>query len=758
MDSQFLTSLEETLRLITVPNSDTIKNASQKLQLEFYEKKDTLPAMIHIMQTHSDAQIRQLAAVESRKLVLQNWFHIDEDESPNIEPSPEVKQQIRESLLNSTLKEQDALVRHSSSRVISAIAEIDLSSGVNQWPGLLELLLQTANPAQQSDSSVREVALYILYTLLESGVPTIGEHIDSLLNIFSQTLIDPTSKQSRVTTSLALGELAADIDSSSPLLERFRALIPNMVEVLKGVISENDSESARQIFDVFNMLLVLDSSLLSKHFGDLVTFILQNIASDTNISEDYRTPALQFLITAVKNRKMKIQALKLGQELTNAAIQIAAEPTEEDNDNDEDDDDEDDEINPPLLALQLIDVLASELPPTQVIVPLLDVLSNVSSATPLQIRAILLCLGVASEGAPDFISSQFKHILPVLIAGLGHESDLVKIGALRSINQLAYEIREALATHHEVLIPPILHIINSTKSVKLCRYGVSALDAVLEYSPQKSVTDLYMDQLMSQFFSMLEKAPTIKLKLAIIGAIGSIAYAAGKAFTNYFDGTMKAYNSYIHNSNSIEGLSEQEIELRAVTFENISAIILAVNKEAIGPYAEPLMDASFNAIKTKNSRLRESAFSLIGAIAKVYGTEISPFLKTLVPEIFACLKESEFDLSALEEDEDDIIGADEDDIMDKLQVNSGLSVEKANLADILGDLATSTKSAFMEYFEESIEILTGLASNFYEGVRKCAISSLWRIAGVLYELSNPPKWQTGVPIKVPVNADVVKVI
>jgi hypothetical protein len=88
-----------------------------------------------------------------------------------------------------------ALVRHSTARVIAAIAGIEMP--VNGWPQLLPFLLETATSSQAVH---REVGIYILYTVLETIVEGFQEHLQDLFKLFENLLCDPESAEVRVTT------------------------------------------------------------------------------------------------------------------------------------------------------------------------------------------------------------------------------------------------------------------------------------------------------------------------------------------------------------------------------------------------------------------------------------------------------------------------------------------------------------------------------------------------------------------------------
>ena len=75
-----------------------------------------MPALVHILQQSQNTAVRQLAAVEARKLTPKMW---------NDSFAP----QIRGTILDSTLAEQDPKTRHASARLISAIAKMDMKDG-----------------------------------------------------------------------------------------------------------------------------------------------------------------------------------------------------------------------------------------------------------------------------------------------------------------------------------------------------------------------------------------------------------------------------------------------------------------------------------------------------------------------------------------------------------------------------------------------------------------------------------------------------
>ncbi|KAK9466553.1 armadillo-type protein [Lipomyces arxii] len=725
-DSQFVAQLTELLTQVTAPNSAVIKAASEKLQTEVYSHPQSVPAMIEITQRNPTDQIRQLAAVEVRKLVLQHWDILDES----------LKAQIRSSLLQSVHREPNAMVRHAISRVISEIAKIDLPNQV--WSDLPAYLLKASTSATATD---REIGIYILYSLLDVVNNLLTSKIPELLQLFSHTIKDPESQAVRTNTLLALGKVSEVLDSDSDVdsIQMFQQFIPEMVNVLKQLVEQGDEKPVNQVFEVFQTLLWVDSSIVSKSLGDLIQFML-GMAKEESVDSEFRILAIQFLISAVRYKKLKVQSLKLGPILTTTALAIAAN-------NMDDMDDEEEDNTPTRLAFGLIDVLSTSLPPSQVMnILMTEVPKYFSSPEPNNRRAGLLGLSVAVEGAPEFLSTQLKIVLPIVFEGLRDQVLEVRVAALQALAQLADELQETISKEHELLLPAVFNMMDTT-DLKIAKAACTALDAMIETMDQ-DVIEHYLQTLVTRLLQLLaQPASDISVKGPIIAAIGSAAHAAKNKFLPYFDATIRAFEPYLSLT---EG--EKELDVKGMAFDSLGAMAEAVGKDAFSPYANAVVQAAYGCLKTDHNRLRECAFLFFGVLSKIYGQEFAPFLPQIMPELFHCLEQEE---TGFDENADMEVGdADEEDPWQNITVNSAMAIEKEIAADVIGDLASGTREAFLPYLEEACRILIELASHFYEGIRKAALGSLWQTVGIVYELSNPPKWQPGSALKVPLTETV----
>ncbi|KAL9077271.1 MAG: hypothetical protein Q9157_003436 [Trypethelium eluteriae] len=757
-EDQFVQLLESLLQ----PDTERVKAATATLNKEYYTSPTALGYLLHILTTNQNDQIKQLAAVESRKLVHKHWAAIPAEQ----------RSQIRSRLLEYTLEENSTLIRHASARVVSAIAQLDLQN--NEWPGLPGILQRgaTGETARQ-----REVAVYILYTLLEVASEMFIDNASDMLSLFNRTIQDPESTEVRINTMLATAQLAVciDTDEDPQSLRLLQQALPNMVAVLKKAVDDGDEEHAMQAFEVFQTLLAGNPALLNQHFKSMVQFMLE-IATDTDLSDDSRVQAISFLMQCVKFRRLKVQGLRVGEEITIRTLQIV--PELGDLSGDEED------LSPARSALGLLDILANSLPPSQVVVPLLRAIGPyVTSQEPDKRRAGILALGMCVEGAPDFISTQLKEILPMVLHLLNDQDAKVRSAALNGVARLADDLAEDMGKEHAQLIPALvqnfdlalsqLHGPGGETNLDIVRQSCNAVDSLIEGLTKEDAAK-YVPELVPRI-SQLFEYEEFKVKAAAIAAIGSIAAASEEAFLPYYEQTMSALGKNISLKDS-----QDELDLRATTCDSIGEIAAAVGAKPFQPYVQGLLVASEEALHLDHPRLKETSYILWSGIAKVYGEEFEPYLPGVVKGLLECLKQDEDELNVeLGEEAKDLLGTevtiagkkikvasagdeyadealdaygdDDDDEWDDLETATAFAMEKEIAVEVIGDVLASTKSKYLPFFKSTVETVLPLMEHPYEGVRKTSITTLWRAYAMLWELAEQngmEKWKPGLPLQV----------
>jgi importin-4 len=751
-------------RELTFSTAETanIKAATSELRKNYFNHPEALVLLIQIITESPTLQLRQLAAVEARSLVTKHWEALPASQKP----------ELKNRLLQSTLNETAPLVRHSSARVIAAIANIEIPDG--EWADLPGYLQQAAT---SGTTSQREVGVYILFTLLETLQDAFTTQYHDLFLLFNKTIQDPESVEVRINTMLGLGVLASlvDPDEDEKSLAAFKNTFPQMVKVLKEVIGTSDEARIMQAFEVFQTILGCDAAFMASHFKDTLTFMI-DIAVETSLDEETRVQAISFLMQAVRYRKLKIQSLKLGEPMTIKMLQVVTEINYGD---------DDEETSPARSALGLIDMLASALPPSQVVVPLLHALTPYVNNSDADYRAGgILALGMVVEGAPDFLSTQMKDIFPLVMRLLADPVTKVRHAALNTVARLADDLAEDMGAEHATLIPTLLKSLDSVNAqsedkldINIITATFHAIDSMADGLTEEQAAS-YLPELMPRVGRFLNHS-NLKITSAAVGAVGSFAAAADEAFKQYFEATMGALKGYVTLKES-----EEELDLRGIVIDSMGSMAGAVGKEAFQPYVIPLMTASEEGLHLGHPRLRETSYIFWSTMSKVYEEDFDHFLEGVVKGLIESLEQEEDDLSFnLGEEAAELLGQevtiagkkvkvadkasasadfedademgddeDDDDDWDDLTAISAIAMEKEIAIEVIGDVLTHTKSKYLPYFEKTVEVIVPLIEHPYEGVRKTALSTLWRAYSCLQNISEEggkmAKWVPGLPVKV----------
>lgn len=764
----------EQLQIVLDPKKGDVKKATNILQNEFYKQPQSLLFLIQLIVSHDSPDLKQLAATQARPLVSKYWVKTPSDH----------RSQARTQLFQAAMSEQNPLARHAASRLVSAIAKIDLEDG--EW-GELPGLLQGA--ATSSKAEERAVGIYLLYSLLETMGDGFSSKFKELFQLFSNTIQDPESLDVRVNTLLAISKMALVIDAEEDQssVKAFQGIFPSMVNVLKDTISSGKEEQVMLTFEVFNTLLTTEYQLMSKHFADLVEF-MNSIATNTSLSEDTRTQSISFLMQCVMYRRLRVQGMKMGNALTRSMLQVITEIEELE---------DEDEITPARSALGLIDTMAQSLPAVQVIAPLLEELPRYSNHQNAAFRrAGILALGYAVEGAPDFLSTQLSQVMPILVTLLEDSEVTVRQAALQTTARLADDLPEDIAKQHASLMPLLVQNLTAAMqgykgeeegpTIDIMKSGTSAIASVVD---GMSATDAvpYLDKL-APLLQKLFQHPDSKVKALAASALGSLASTVESPFLPYLTDSMNAMQEYITKKES-----EDELELRASCTDAMGEMALAVGPGEFKNYVQPLMQTSEEALKLDHSRLKETTYILWGSLAKVYQEDFSPFLAGVVSGLFACVDQEEGDLEVeLSENAKDLLGKEvtiagrkvkvaavdsdddeaEDGTIEDIEIDDDdsdwgdlatvtpIAMEKEIAIEVIGDVVSNTKTAYLPYFEKTIEKLLPLVEHSYENVRKATLSTLHRAYAALYEVSEDDgqvqKWQPGLPVQVEVTPELKK--
>ncbi|KAF9105739.1 hypothetical protein BGX29_011522 [Mortierella sp. GBA35] len=720
---EYLAGLEQTLRqVIFFDTNDQIKEATSALKTKYFAVANCVPALVHIIQTSPQKEIRQLAAVELRKQVSNWWTALELD----------VRTAVKAKLLEIILNEPESLPRHSTARVIATVGRVEIPA--NTWSELIAFLFQCSS---SSTAGHREVGVYVIYAIFEV-TDAFAENLRQLLDLFSRTIVDPESQVVRVTTVQALGKIADFIeDEQKEEIAMFSQLVPHMVNVLQQTLTDGDEESAVKCFDVFDQLLLLEIPVISKHVQFLIEFFL-GIGSNKAYDPIVRVQGLSFLMWAVVYKKTKIQRLKLVSPMIQALMPIAAEEEPEDTDED----------SPARLAFKVINTLATNLPPQQVFpIAAEGILAYMQNPEPLYRKAAMVTLAVLVEGSVDFIRPKFNELLTLVCTGLRDPEATVRRAACMALSSLAEEFDEEVAENHATLLPLVFNLM-SEPTPEITKQACNALDAILEGLGDNILQ--YLPELMQKLLHMLDNAQG-ETRAIVVAAIGSAAHASGQEFTPYFAEVTKRLQHLMSLRSN-----DDEIMLRSVATDALGAIAIAVGKETFRPHLNDLMVLAMEGLHLTNNRLRECCFYFFAGIAQVFADEFAPFLEAIVPQLIHSCQLDE-NTTRLENDVEDLEELDgEEGEEDSYMYKSAVADEKEVAADTIGELFQFTGSTFLPYVESTVKELLELSTHLADGVRKASCRSLFNFLRAFYKLSNSQEWKAGLPVAVPLHENVAQ--
>ena len=516
-----------------------------------------------------------------------------------------------------------------------------------------------------------------------------------------------------------------------------------------------------------------------------------NLAAQTSIDEDARTQALSFLMQCMRYRKLKMQGLKVGEQLTLKCLEIVTEMGDASAD--------DEDVTTARSALILLDEMASSLPPSQVVVPLLHALGPyVTSPDPDRRQAGIMALGMCVEGAPDFISTQMGEIYPLVLRLLEDPEVKVRRAALDGVMRIGEELAEDLAKEHQKLVPALVkHLDIAMKSLKgpddkqnidIIKASTHCIEALVD-----GLSDEEIKPYLPEFIPRMTRLfghPDLKIKASAIGTTGAIAACAKTDFQPYFEQIMNLLSEYVQMKDSSD-----ELDLRSVTCDAMGNMAMAVGPKAFQRYVQPLMQATDEGLHLDHPKLKETSYLFWAMMSKVYEDDFKPFLEGVLKALFESLETEESELevdvgdagddlvgqeikiggktikvSALSDD--DIIEADEiedldadaieadsdDEWDDDLDVVSAVAQEKEIAVEVLGDILTHTTRDYLPYLEKTIETVVPLLEHSYEGVQKAAISTLFRAYSAVWALQPDEikKFEPGLPSKTEPSAQIKK--
>ncbi|KAF8411764.1 hypothetical protein HHK36_004322 [Tetracentron sinense] len=694
-------SLELLLIQFLMPDNDARRQAEEQIK-RLAKDPQVIPALVHHLRTAKTPNVRQLSAVLLRKKITGHWAKL----------SPQLRQLVKSSLIESITLEHSPPVRRASANVVSIIAKYAVPTG--EWPDLLPFLFQCIQSAQEDH---REVALILFSSLTETIGNTFQPHFANLQSLLLKCLQDETSTRVRVAALKAVGSFLEFTHDGAEVV-KFRDFIPSILSVSRQCLANGEEDVAAIAFEIFDELIESPAPLLGESVRSIVQFSLE-VCSSQNLEANTRHQAIQIISWLAKYKSNSLKKHKLVIPILQVMCPLLAEATHGD---------EDDDLAPDRAAAEVIDTMAVNLS-KHVFPPVFEFASLSSqSVNPKYREASVTALGVISEGCFELMKDKLEPILRIVLGALRDQEQMVRGAASFALGQFAEHLQPEIVSHYESVLPCILNALEDT-SDEVKEKSYYAMAAFCENMGEEILP--FLDPLMGRLLAALQNSPR-NLQETCMSAIGSVAAAADQAFIPYAEGVLEMMKNFMVLTN------DEDLCSRARATELVGITAMAVGRTRMEPILPPFVEAAISGFGLDFSELREYTHGFFSNVAEIMGDGFVQYLPHVVPLAFSSCNLD--DGSAVDIDESDgdenINGfggvSSDDEAHDEprvrnISIRTGVLDEKAAATQAIGLFALHTKNSYAPYLEESLKILTRHSGYFHEDVRLQAIMALKNI-------------------------------
>ncbi|KAK6911106.1 Importin-beta, N-terminal domain [Dillenia turbinata] len=718
-------SLELLLLQFLMPDNDARRQAEDQIK-RLAKDPQVIPALVHHLRTAKTPNVRQLSAILLRKKITGHWAKL----------SPQLRQLVKQSLIESITLEHSQPVRRASANVISIIAKFAVQAG--EWPDLLPFLFQCSQSAQEDH---REVALILFSSLTETIGVAFKPYFAELQALLLKCLQDETSNRVRVAAlkwvllymaklctywfhlnpwfncensisfCRAVGSFLEFTQDSNEVI-KFREFIPSILNVSRQCLASGEEDVAIIAFEIFDELIESPAPLLGESVRTIVQFSLE-VCSSQNLEVNTRHQAIQIISWLAKYKSSSLKKYKLVIPILQVMCPLLAESSNGD---------QDDDLAPDRAAAEVIDTMALNLS-KQVFTPVFEFasLSN-RNANPKFREASVTALGVISEGCLELMKDKLEPVLQIVLEALRDPEQMVRGAASFALGQFAEHLQPEIISHYESVLPCILNSLgDASDEVKEKLYY--ALAAFCENMGEEILP--FIDPLMGKLLAALQNSPR-NLQETCMSAIGSVAAAAEQAFVPYAERVLELMKNFMVLTD------DEDLRARARATELVGIIAMSVGRMRMESILPPYIEAAITGFGLEFSELREYTHGFFSNLAEIMDDGFTQYLPHVVPLAFAsCNMDDGSAVDIDDSDGDDNVSgfggvSSDDEAHDEprvrnISIRTGVLDEKAAATQALGLFALHTKSSFAPYLVESLKILVRHSGYFHEDVRLQAI-------------------------------------
>ncbi|XP_054953362.1 importin-4 isoform X6 [Pan paniscus] len=714
--------LERLLRELLLPDTERIRRATEQLQIVL-RAPAALPALCDLLASAADPQIRQFAAVLTRRRLNTRWRRL----------AAEQRESLKSLILTALQRETEHCVSLSLAQLSATIFR---KEGLEAWPQLLQLLQHSTHSPHSPE---REMGLLLLSVVVTSRPEAFQPHHRELLRLLNETLGEVGSPGLLFYSLRTLTTMAPYLSTEDVPLARM--LVPKLIMAVQTLIPIDEAKACEAL-EALDELLESEVPVITPYLSEVLTFCLE-VARNVALGNAVRVRILCCLAFLVKVKSKALLKNHLLPPLLHTLFPImAAEPPPGQLDP-EDQDSEEEELEielmgetPKHFAVQVVDMLALHLPPEKLCPQLMPMLEEaLRSESPYQRKAGLLVLAVLSDGAGNHIRQRLlPPLLQIVCKGLEDPSQVVRNAALFALGQFSENLQPHISSYSREVVPLLLAYLKSVPLghthhlTKACY----ALENFVENLGPK--VQPYLPELMECMLQLLRNPSSPRAKELAVSALGAIATAAQASLLPYFPAIMEHLREFLLTGR--EDLQPVQIQ----SLETLGVLARAVG-EPMRPLAEECCQLGLGLCdQVDDPDLRRCTYSLFAALSGLMGEGLAPHLEQITTLMLLSLRSTEgivpqYDGSSsflLFDDESD--GEEEEDSeISGYSVENAFFDEKEDTCAAVGEISVNTSVAFLPYMESVFEEVFKLLECPHLNVRKAAHEALGQFCCALHK-------------------------
>lgn len=669
---------------------ELLLNSINKNILKFYSKatedlnealkqQETISILCGIATTSKNPQLRQYAAVVLRKKLvkLRNWNMVPADQQEG----------IKNGLLNAIINEPEKTVRASIAQVVGALCNHEFPKK-NQWSNdVLKFIFESA---QSADPRMSQLGSETFASLTESAPDQFVPHLQTIGMFCSQafTAADQTNNMGNpviFNLIMAMGHLVPFILGNNAAEQIYASSVPYVVKAL--VALRDDGDKFIEAFDILENMADHTPKLLTNHITLLIEMCLE-LSRNKDIDEGVRVKVITFIGWLVRIKKKLILKQKLVEPIIATLFELMSLPSDDSGDDTEEYFGSNEVTTPMNCATQTMDVIALNIPPKNLIPPLLQLLEPaLQSNDPLKKKASYLSIAVIAEGCSSAICKKYlRPLLDCIKTGITDTNPVIRNSALFALGQFAEHLQPEISQYSEEVLPILFEYLQMLSN-QLTANGKEPqhIDRVF-YAVETFCENLedalvpHLGVLMQRLFECMAPTNSVHLRELSLSCISAVANATKANLLPYFPQLIESLKMYL-----VKTEDEDICTLRPAAIDTLAALARTIGKENFLPLAVDTMNLGLNLIEDKNDPdLKRSCYNLFAAMASILNEQIGSALEKIVTSMIDSVKSTESIVLSNGKDNEDLDESQENDDQE-FDIENSDNEEEDDDDEILGN-------------------------------------------------------------------------